>query len=1047
MPLRAAKFIPHKKTRHAQLSVEATRHGSCRRRSVGFGQWLAVAVFSCLLLCGGTRVLCLEPSTRITQYGHTAWRPGHDGLESLPLTIAQTTDGYIWVGTAEGLLRFDGVRFTRWTAPAGEGLRNSKIQSLLGARDGSLYIATDLGVARLTQGHLYNYPEPLRWTGHLIEDRLGAIWVGTQSDPKADTVCKVGLNHISCRGMDDGLGCKYGLSLASDAPGSIWIGSVEGICRWRENARPENFPLAFLKPGEHVRALAFDSRGSAWAGVYGTAPEGGLLRFSQGMWKRDSADVPHEDNFSVTYLLSDRQNNLWIGTEKKGIYRLHEGVLDHYGLADGLSDDGISQVFEDREGGLWVITKRGIDFFHDLPVITFTSREGLSLDMPFSITGSRDGDLWVGTRGFLDHLHDGHFSHVRLGGLSSLLVYLFIDSNGQLWLDEDKLRLYHDNRLSTVTDQDNSEVGTVAEIMEDNHHEVWAASVNPMKQDNGLIHIQGLRVTEKYVLPGGQYINALARNPRGGFWAVGFDHGLFWFHDRRFERIKLDGFDGPITDLRAEPDGGLWFTAQQGSYLYKNGVTRRLSTQNGLPCDASAFILDGKDGSHWFYLDCGIVRVRDSELALWWKDPSYKIQSTFFGAPDGAQVKVGGQRPWIGPDGRQWSVNGRAVQMIDPRHLRFNRLPPPVHVERMLVNHREQPQINNLRLPVSPRDIEIDYVGLSYLVPDKVRFQYQLVGHDRGWIDAGARRQVFYNDLRPGTYTFRVIASNNDGVWNTQGDALQFTIPPAWFQTPWFRLLCLLLAVVAGLTIYYLIRLRRYAASMRIRFDERLEERTRLARDLHDTLMQTVQGIRLVADTARDTIEDPASAKKFATLIAEWSGRATVEGREALDSLRNSTTEGNDLARAFRQSFEECHAKGAITVNLSVTGRSRQMHPIVRDEIYRIGHEAIRNACLHSGGRRVDIELIYHENMHLCIRDDGKGIDTTTLKSGREGHYGLTGMRERAARIGARLDLVSSTKGTEIHLRVPGKGIYTASSTWLARLVKGPGWSRGTDKE
>jgi signal transduction histidine kinase len=226
----------------------------------------------------------------------------------------------------------------------------------------------------------------------------------------------------------------------------------------------------------------------------------------------------------------------------------------------------------------------------------------------------------------------------------------------------------------------------------------------------------------------------------------------------------------------------------------------------------------------------------------------------------------------------------------------------------------------------------------------------------------------------------------------------------------------------------YLLRIRKYSAVMKIRFNERLEERMRLARDLHDTLLQTIQGIKMVADQAKENAYDPAAAHAFANRISEWSECASWEGRAALDSLRNSTTEGNDLAAAFRRSFQNYVSNGTTSVNLSVTGKSKDMHPIARDEVYRIGDEAIRNACLHSGGHRIDIELVYDENMLFRVRDNGKGIDPKTLQAGRAGHYGLTGMRERAARIGAKLAISSSSKGTELVLSVPGRAIYAPPS-------------------
>jgi signal transduction histidine kinase len=272
-----------------------------------------------------------------------------------------------------------------------------------------------------------------------------------------------------------------------------------------------------------------------------------------------------------------------------------------------------------------------------------------------------------------------------------------------------------------------------------------------------------------------------------------------------------------------------------------------------------------------------------------------------------------------------------------------------------------------------------------------------------------------------------VIGCNNDGVWNDRGALLDFVVQPAWYQTPWFRLTCVSIGFVLVYSLYQL-RIRRYSRVMKMRFNERLEERMRLARDLHDTLLQTIQGIKMVADQAKESAYEPAAANAFANRISEWSERATCEGRAALDSLRNSTTEGNDLAAAFRRSFENYVNNGTTSVNLSVTGKSKDMHPIARDEVYRIGDEAIRNACLHSGGQRIDIELVYDENMLLRVRDNGKGIDPRTLQAGKAGHYGLTGMRERATRIGAKLAISSSAQGTQLVLSVPGRAIYASPS-------------------
>ena len=305
-----------------------------------------------------------------------------------------------------------------------------------------------------------------------------------------------------------------------------------------------------------------------------------------------------------------------------------------------------------------------------------------------------------------------------------------------------------------------------------------------------------------------------------------------------------------------------------------------------------------------------------------------------------------------------------------------------------------------------------------------MRFRYKLEGRDTDWQEAGTRRQAFYSDLRPGKYRFRVIACNNDGVWNDDGATLDFSIAPAWYQTNWFRLL----SVITGLFVAwysYRLRVRQIARGISARFDERLAERTRLARELHDTFLQTIQGSKMVADDALEQAGDPVRLRRAIEQLSVWLGQATQEGRAALNSLRTSTTEKNDLAGALRRAAETCQLRESAAATFSVVGDARDMHPIVRDEIYRIGYEAIRNACLHAEASRLEVELRYAHDLSVRVKDDGVGIDPVVIAEGKDGHFGLKGMRERADRIGANLTIVSSANtGTEITLVVPGGIVF-----------------------
>jgi signal transduction histidine kinase len=432
-------------------------------------------------------------------------------------------------------------------------------------------------------------------------------------------------------------------------------------------------------------------------------------------------------------------------------------------------------------------------------------------------------------------------------------------------------------------------------------------------------------------------------------------------------------------------------------------------------------LIEDNHRSLWLYTQCGLVEIADTEMQRWWGQPDITVQVKTFDAFDGVQP---GYAPFGGAarsaDGRLWFANGVVLQMIDPDHLTGNALAPPVHIEEVIADRENYSPRQDLRLPPRTRDLEIDYTALSFVVPQKVRFRYKLEGRDAAWQDPGTRRQAFYSDLRPGKYRFRVIACNNDGVWNDIGAALDFSVAHAWYQTNSFRLLC----VVSGVFIVYVIyrmRVLQISRAISARFDERLAERTRMARDLHDTFLQTIQGSKLVADDALEPSSDLVRMRRALEQVSVWLARATQEGRAALNSLRTATTQTNDLAEALRRVTQDGVIRSSMTVTFSVVGDAREIHPIVRDEIYRIGYEAIRNACTHSGASQLEVELIYAHDLTLRVSDNGIGIDPAIADKGKDGHFGLQGMRERAARIGGNLTLgSSSSSGTEIKLVVPG---------------------------
>src|SRR5262249_48425994 len=380
-------------------------------------------------------------------------------------------------------------------------------------------------------------------------------------------------------------------------------------------------------------------------------------------------------------------------------------------------------------------------------------------------------------------------------------------------------------------------------------------------------------------------------------------------------------------------------------------------------------------------------------------------------------------------DGRLWFLPFDGVSIVDPRHLPFNKLPPPVHVEQVIVDHKTydsaSPPNGVLPLPPLVRDLQIDYTALSLARPAKGRLRYKLEGWDPDWQDVGNRRQAFYSNLPPRDYRFRVTACNNSGVWNEAGASLDFSVDPAYYQTAWFRFasVAALLAVAAAL---YRLRLRQVTRQMRLRLDARHEERERIARDLHDTLLQSVQGLVLKFDAVARKLPPDEAARQAIEETLDRADQVLAEARDRIRTLRADESVV-DLPAAFQRVAEEASRDGAPAFTSVVEGRTRELDPLVRAEAYSIGREALINAITHSGGRHVEMEITYdHRQFRLRGRDDGRGIDPEVLgKGGRSGHWGLQGMRERAQRIGAHLDLWSRPgAGTEVELTIPAATAY-----------------------
>ncbi len=1001
----------------------------------------------------------LDPSLDISQYAHTSWKV-RDGFAKGAITsLAQTADGYLWAGTEFGLLRFDGVRAVAWQPPAGQQLPGSFITALLAARDGTLWIGTTTGLASWKDRRLRQAPELSgQAVTSLLEARDGTVWVGTYAQ-SGGTLCHIQSVVVYCEAANGTLGPGV-KSLYEDSKGTLWVGLANGLWRWKPGAA-EFFAIRDDLFG--VTSFAEDEKGQLLFGSHA-----GIHRLVNG--RVDPYPLSGAANrLPVTQLFADHDGGLWIGTSEHGLMHIHQqGKTDVFSQPDGLSGDYVKRFLEDREGNIWVATLDGVDRFRAYAIPTISTRQGLSNTVALSVLASKDGSVWISTISALDHWNNGRISPFGSRGGTRKSDGklngeppdggLLQDSSGRIWTPTaDTFGYLQDEHYLSILHVPNPVPRAMAEGPVGH---LWVTTMRA-----GLFHLFQEHVIEQIPWAGlGRkgFAKVLAADPsQRGVWLGFSEGGVAYFANGaiRASYSAANGLgEGPVNDLRFESRGALWVGSDTGLSRIKDGQVTTLTSKNGLPCDQVLAFIQDDERSMWLYMACGLVRITEAELDAWVANPSRLVKTKLFDTSDGVRghAVTNGYPPTMtkATDGKIWFVPVDGVSVIDPHHLAFNKLPPPVHVEEIIADGKtydaSSHRSGGLRLPPRVRDLTIRYTALSLVVPEKVRFRFKLEGQDPDWRKVVNERDVQYSNLGPDNYRFRVLACNNSGVWNEQGATLDFAIAPVYYQTNWFRALCVL-TFLAMLWMVYELRVRHLARQFNMTLEARVNERTRIARDLHDTLLQSFHGLLLGFQAVSNLLpERPAEAKERLDSAIDQAAGAITEGRDAIQQLRSSTVVTNDLAVAVNTLGEELAAgdtnPNAAVFQVQVEGTQRNLHPILRDEVYRIAGEALRNAFRHAQAHQIEVEIRYDERqLRLRVRDDGKGIDPKVLSGdGREGHYGLHGMRERAKLVGGKLAVWSALdSGTEIELSIPASAAYATSPTrrrsWLSEKVSGKG--------
>jgi PAS domain S-box-containing protein len=753
-------------------------------------------ILASTFLASPSAVQAVDAPQRIGEYAHTSWTSRDGYSPGAVFAMAQTPDGYLWLAGQSGLYRFDGLKFTLWQPPSGHRLSHGPY-SLLVSRDGTLWIGTFHGLLSWNGVDLVRYPElEDGFVTSLLEDRDGTVWAGKLA--KEGALCAIRGGRAQCHQPEGGFG-TFVWSLAEDASGVLWVAADTGLWRWKPGP-----PKRYEVPGR-LGDLITSADGQLLIGLRGA----GLKRFAgdelESFTIRSAVDpsrrVP-DDVVKSNKLLRDREGGVWIGTDGLGLLHVKDGKADSFTGAAGLSGNVACSLFEDREGNIWFASDKGLDRFRKLSVATFSITEGPSSDHTKAVLATTDGSVWVAASEYLTRWKDGRpESFGKADGLPDIGGQsLFQDNVGRIWVSTyDGLHYFEGNRFVKVEGQPNNEVTSIAG---DETGNLWVSA------PSALAHFQNGKLAETIPwTPLGSEHRAVGLADGGGVW-LGFwiDGGVRYFKDGKVRETysTADGLGkGHVSTLRLDQDGALWAATQEGGLSrIKDGRVRTLAIKNGLPCNAVHWSIEDDDRSLWIYAACGLVRIARDELAAWIADATHIVETRRWGAADGVPLRAFSPAYSSPPvakaaDGKLWFVAGEGVQVVDPAHLQFNTIPPPVYVEHVIADREPYSVADGLRLPALVRDVTIEFTALSLVDSQGMQFRYRLEGHDDEWREAGDRRQAFYTNLGPGKYRFLVAASNNSGVWNEKGTQLGFSIAPAYYQTIWFRLACA--AVLLGL--------------------------------------------------------------------------------------------------------------------------------------------------------------------------------------------------------------------------------------------------------
>lgn len=1010
------------------------------------------------LLSSG-RAFATDCGQGINHFQHTAWTLA-DGAPPDIWALAQSSDGYLWLGTGAGLYRFDGVRFEQIRPQGGAAFPDLDITALLARKSGELWIGYQSGgVSVLRDNRLTNFTAgiPKGSVHQIAEDQDGRLWLTADS----------GLAQLSA-GQWHLVGGNWQFpppaanSLFVSRDGTLWV-----TTSWGKSFRQDGSQLAFLQRGSNRFQVSTEAVPTAAA--VAQAPDGRLWVSDAERGARQLPELPlpesrqpplEEPSTAWSYrplsLVFDSEGALWGINPATSIFRLQlqprcfgpnsaagphssagQPALEPAAAQHGLTSSIAASLLKDAEGNIWVGTNLGLDRFRAANVVVET---GVPANSPEGYRGTRgqEGDFFVTSGRSLYRIRHGE-SHEILRTRDPI-TFLYTGRDGAIWLGSQAglMRLAR-KKWQTIGLPEAASSHSVWKFEQDAGGSLWVAIWGA-----GIFHRDGADWKKFDVGAGlGNIAPALMTID---------NQGRKWLYYQGGPLVLVDGPSVKVITAQEAPALGniqvivptpreVLFAGDLGLARYIADRFETLSASEHPHLARVSGIVQTSQGETWMNGIAGLVRMRTRDLESAFAHPEQGFRHELFDFRDGlpGPALQDSREPTAaeGSDGRLWFITNHGVAWVDPTRLTRNPVAPPVLIRSLRADGVVYPFAPHIVLPKGTSDLEIDYTALSLSIPERVRFQYKLEGSDKVWQDPAERRQAFYTRLGPGDYHFQVRAANNDGVWNTAGANLRLTIPPTFVQSRPFRVLCLFAALLV-LWLLYSMRLRQISARLSDRSEARLAERERIARELHDTLLQGFQGLILRFQAVANRLPPGAQGREMINEVLERADDVIIEGRDRVRSLRAAHSEVK-LADIFSTSAQRLGLEPEVKFDLTIEGSPRDLDPAVVEEIANIGNEALFNSFRHAEATRVGVTIAYTpRTLRVRFSDDGIGMDPEILAvRRRENHFGLTGMRERAKRIRAGFTLLSQPgAGTVIDVTIPATVAYADARKRLYGFIR-----------